>query len=154
MTYHIRRGRADDFSTCSDLLRHFVSEAGLQESIGYDEDSFLAWLVMLTDKILPGELLVVEYDGRVIGMAASVYSPCFFNRQVLTGAELFWFINPDHRKSGVGKALMEALEACAKHAGVSKFTMVALQALAPERVGKLYEAAGYKLNELAYTKAL
>lgn len=101
-----------------------------------------------------GALLVVEADGKIVGMAAGIVYPFYFNRDHITGQELFWWVHPEHRANGVGSQLLKALESWAKEAGAESFTMVALPQLELEKVGSLYRKAGYRPSENTFIRRL
>jgi GNAT superfamily N-acetyltransferase len=78
--------------------------------------------------------------------------PHYFNASHITGQELFWWIDPDHR--GRGSELLNALEAWVKDQGAHSFVMITLEALEPERVGLIYRRRGYRPVEHSYLKEM
>lgn len=101
-----------------------------------------------------GALLVVESGGKLVGMTAGIVYPFYFNRDHVTGQELFWWVAPEHRANGVGSELLKALEAWAKGRGAQSFAMVALPQLDAEKVGALYRKAGYRPSENTFIRRL
>lgn len=150
--YATRKADKADYPVLLVYGKRFAVEAKWVDEIGYDADSVVPWLDMCRDT---GLLYVLEDKlGEVVGMAGGIVSPFFFNKNVLQGVELFWWIKPEHRNAGAGCNLMQALESGARERGVSRWSMVAMAALEPEKAGAIYEKSGYKLSELSYTKVL
>jgi GNAT superfamily N-acetyltransferase len=95
-------------------------EAGIAErdaGLAFDEDSFAYTAGMLMDA---GLLLVMEAEGRAVGMAALDGAPCWFNRKTMMGREQFWYVTPAHR--GHGRGLLTALEDTARARGMHLLT--------------------------------
>lgn len=101
-----------------------------------------------------GLLLVAEDDGEIVGMAGAIAYPLYFNREHLTGQELFWWVDPEHRTDGAGQALMEGIEQWARDLRMNSLMMVSLPSLDGERVGKLYQRAGFRPAESNYIRRL
>jgi GNAT superfamily N-acetyltransferase len=149
--YSTRPANNDDYPVLLDYGKNFAVEAKWVDEIGYDRESVIPWLDLCQQS---GLLFLLESDGEAVGMAGGIVSAFFFNKNVLQGAELFWWIRPEHRNGGAGKLLMNTLENAARDRGVSKWSMVALASLEPEKAGAIYERCGYKLSELSYTRTL
>jgi GNAT superfamily N-acetyltransferase len=64
--------------------------------------------------------------------------------------EFAWWVEPEARKSGAGKALAEAYEFWAKKMGAKLSTMACYD----DQTAKFYEKNGYSLYERAYIKEL
>jgi GNAT superfamily N-acetyltransferase len=94
-----------------------------------------------------GGLLVSENQGRIVGMFGFVTFPHFLSGELIA-AEVFWWVEPEHR--GTGKKLLYEAENMAREAGAKKMQMIAPDA----RVGRLYEHMKYKFVESAYQKSL
>lgn len=97
-----------------------------------------------------GTLLLREVDGQPVGMLGAMAFHHPLDGQWTVG-ELFWFSPQEHR--GVtGVRLLKALEAWARDIGAVRLQMV--QPAWADRVGALYEALGYQMLEVAWTKRL
>lgn len=92
-------------------------------------------------------VVLLDTEGR--GMIAGIKSPCLFN-EGLVATELAWWVDEEHRESGIGKELLDSFEYWAKRIGCDFVTMVSLD----DNLGKFYEDEGYKLYERAYMKKL
>lgn len=94
-----------------------------------------------------GAIFVAERDGDLVGMIGLL----FFNQAIsgeATVAELFWWVEPEHRGHGV--RLLKRAEKWAIEQGATQMHMVAPTA----DVGTLYSALGYELIESTYSRAL
>jgi GNAT superfamily N-acetyltransferase len=87
----------------------------------------------------------------VSAMAALLIYPHYFNLSQIHAQELFWWVDESARGTGVGRRLLRAIEDAARDAGAHSLTMVSLAA---NPVDKLYEAAGYALQESSFVKVL
>jgi hypothetical protein len=90
----------------------------------------------------------------VCGMAGGLLFDQYFNRSAKVAQELFWWVDMDARRSGAGRDLLDGMEAWARTNGAESLTMVCLQALDAESIGRFYESNGYKPLEHSYMKVL
>lgn len=108
------------------------------------------------DNLLIGDgvCIVAELGSKIIGIAGAVAYPFYFNSEHKTGQEMFWWINEEHRKENIGSLVLKELEEWARGTGCKTFSMISLESLRPESVGKLYVRAGYRASEHSYIKEL
>lgn len=129
------------------FARHFYESLPYAD-IEYDEDSCIAWLAVMRRD---GVLLLAESDGLPAGFAGGMFTPFIFNINVRVGGELMWWIEPEHRGSGIGLKLLKALENAAYTAGARRWSMIAIEGTA-ERVSRIYDQMGYTASERTYSK--
>lgn len=92
-------------------------------------------------------LIVSEERGEVIGMLGFIIYEHFISGD-LTAGEVFWFVEPQHRGSGI--RLMKEMERRARSAGAKNMQMVA-----PSwKVAKFYKRSGFELMEMSYQRTL
>lgn len=91
--------------------------------------------------------VVLLYEDK--GMIAGRVVPFLFGPQ-LVAAEIGWWVEPEHRKSGTGKVLIKAFEDWAEDQGCEIVIMASLS----EELEKFYEKTGYKIVERMYMKEL
>lgn len=99
-------------------------------------------------------MAVLEVDGSVVGFACGVVGLLLGNRNVKTGTELAWWVEPDHRGGSGGIKLLAYMEKLAKEEGIKYWNMVFMASSMPEKIKGIYEKLGYQINEVVYTKVL
>jgi hypothetical protein len=147
----IRPATADDIPAILVLGRKFFDQAKWAEIVEWDEASVQATLdLLLTSHVL----LVLEKDRTVVGMAGALIYPFYFNIGHITGQEVFWWVEPDHR-NGSGRSLREALESAARAKGARSFTMISVEHAdhKPEAMARAYRMAGYVPSERCFIKS-
>lgn len=120
-------------------------------SINYCPDSIR---FICRESIRQGLLIVGERDEKVVGAVGALASPVIANRDKLFAAELFWWVEPKYRNTGIGLEMLDGIEAAAKTLGVSAFAMMALQGVEHDKAAALYERRGYTLTEHTFMRAL
>jgi GNAT superfamily N-acetyltransferase len=98
-------------------------------------------------------LLVAEHDGQVVGMVGLFVAPFMFNAERVAAYEVVWWVDPEGRETGAGKALLRAIEPACREKGCAAVQMVHLHN-SPPQAAMLYERAGYAHTESSYTKLL
>lgn len=147
----IRAATYDDLPRVLEMGRRFFDTAGWPEVAEWDDASTEATLRFLIDQPTGG-LFLAEVDGQVVGMTGGLVTPFYFNLAHLTGQELFWWVEPEHR--GIGSGLFDALEAWAADAGAQTFTMIAVDRLKPDVMARIYRARGYRPAEHSFIRRL
>lgn len=147
----IRSGTEKDYARCVELGFNFHQHAYGLHGVGYCTDSCLKTLELCHSH---GLFVVAEIDGVVEGFCIGAKSPMMMNNSVTVGSELVWWVEPKHRSSGAGLALLKGIESAAKGAGVDVWAMVLLDSVDPEKVDKIYRKMGYSPAERSYIKRL
>jgi GNAT superfamily N-acetyltransferase len=148
----IRPATLDDVATIAALGELFHAEAGWADICEYsieDTEKTLTYLVNDDN----GILFVAEADGEIVGMAGGLAHPIYFNLAHKSGQELFWWVKPGLR-GGIGRGLLDAMEAEAKAIGCTSWAMIALDKVQPELTGRLYRRRGYRASEHSWIKRL
>jgi GNAT superfamily N-acetyltransferase len=101
-----------------------------------------------------GLCIVAEIDGYHLGGVGAVKGPTFLNNGVVAAQERFWWVVPDERAYGVGKALLMALHHHAKQAGCEYLMMIALHNEELPKVDAAYIKSGFVPSEVTYLKRL
>jgi GNAT superfamily N-acetyltransferase len=135
------------------LGRSFFNAAGWPKVTEWHEPSVTATLCALIEGKTPGGLMVAEVEGRVVGMAAFLVFPFYFNASAKVGMEIFWFVEPEHR-NGCGSQLMTAIEDAAKEQGAGVFIMSSVAGLRDEALARVYARRGYAPAENTFIKRL
>lgn len=153
----IRPAVPEDIFQLAKLGQAFFKEAGFADKLPngddltFDLESFGRTVGTLIDT--GGVMLVAEIDENVVGMAAAGAAPAWWNNNVLTAQELFWYVDPPYRK-GIGAKLMMALEAAVKSLGVTLFSMSAEEGLRSTALNRMYRQRGYFPTEMLFWKRL
>lgn len=145
----LRAATAHDVDACLDMCRRFYDESALTE-LPYDAQAMRKTLAQLIEAE-DGALFVAEKSGALVGMAAALAYPAYFNAQKLA-QELFWWVDPAARGGVIGIRLLRALERWAKSRGCAALTMICLPIDSPAE--SVYQRSGYRPSERAYIKGL
>jgi GNAT superfamily N-acetyltransferase len=97
---------------------------------------------------------IVLVDDQRRGMAAAVLFPSFFDGQTLLAQELFWWVAPEHRGSGVALELLDAMEQAARRAGAKALLMLCIDRLDGNKVAGIYKRRGYRAAERTFMRKL
>ena len=145
----IRKAEISDLPTILKMSEQFWETTVFDEPFGYQKTLELVDLSMSQDM-----LLVLEIDGVVQGFISGIINDLMASNGAKIGTEIAYWINQDHRKSGEGIKLIEAMEKNAKAAGVKYWVMVSMESSYPEVSNKIYDKLGYKKAETTYMKVL
>lgn len=139
----------------SDIPQILKNGRTFTESIGYDgiEYDEAEMLEATRQMMADGLLVIAEVDGIHLGGVGALRTPVFMSKSVLA-MERFWWVVPDQRAYGVGKALLFAFEKAAKEAGCTHVAMIALENADLPKVSALYQKAGYAPSEHTFMKRL
>jgi GNAT superfamily N-acetyltransferase len=149
----IRLATEPDGPSLLRLGRAFFVQSGLSDVATWDDESFGRSVRALVVNKEPGFLLVAEHDGQIVGMAAAVVFPAYFNLNTRVAQEIFWFVDESHR-FGAGAALIEELEKVAQERGATVFMSAAIAGLRDAAIARLYARRGYRPVENTFVKAL
>lgn len=131
------------------MAEKFWEVSGYGDLIPYDHDSTEEYF---RASMNCGLLAVSEQEGQITGFIAGVAAPSMVNRNYLIGAELAWWVEPEYRKSGDGIRLIRHIETKAEDIGCKIWSMMSLEAQAPEEMENLYLKLGYTKAERTYVK--
>lgn len=140
-----RPATIEDLPECLRMGRAFAHAAKLDA----DDESLIGTLHLL---LREGALFVT--GDPVNGMVGGLAYPAYYNRSLCSAQELFWFVDPNARRSGAGQALFDALQEWAREKGAHTLTMVTLDDLDGERVADFYCSRGYRPLERNFMKVL
>lgn len=134
----------EDISTVLKLAMSFAKATGYKELITEERVEALIKTLVTSDN---NSTIVLLW--KDVGVLAGAKAPFLYGPH-LTATELFWWVEPDYRKLGVGEQLLNAFEFWAEKVGCDLITMVGLD----NKLDKYYNKKGYKLYERAYMKKL
>ncbi len=146
----IRAAVENDIPVIADMGARFFAEAEWSDVVEWDHDSICATLRhMIADP--SGIVLVATREGVIRGIAGGLVHPLYFNRNHLSGQEIFWWVEPDER-GHMGAPLLDCLELAALERGAKSWAMIALDKIRPDAVGAAYKRRGYRASEHTYIK--
>lgn len=152
----IRPAEPRDIPRIVEMGRAFFEESGWGERLaGIEHGEFCPETFEETARAL-GErfvLLVYERDGQVVGMIGVPFAPAMFNKKLLIGGEIFWYVDASHRK-GAGAELLKQLESALRARNVKLLSMVSEHGLRHEALAQVYKRAGFTIAEHTFYKAL
>jgi predicted N-acetyltransferase YhbS len=149
----IRHATPDDIEAIVEMGKAFFEESPFASISSWDEGSFQLTVLSLLSGSAQGGLLVAEDDGKLVGMAAYVIFPLYFNLQTKMAQEVFWWCRPSHRK-GIGGSLLDELEREAMRNGAMVFLSANLAGPRDEAFGRLYQRRGYAPSENIFMRRL
>lgn len=149
----IRHANDGDLFSIVDMGQDFFNESGLQDVASWDAPSFEKTARALIDGDVPGCLLVAEHDRELVGMTGCIMFPLYCNLSLNLAQEVFWWVDPEHRK-GLGGSLLDELESEAKRKGANVFMSAQIAGQRDEAFARIYQRRGYRPSENLYMKRL
>lgn len=148
----VRTATIEDCINIAILGRHLWEELEYSKQVGYDRDSVLETCLQLADEDTPGVLLVAIVGGTIAGFISGIVSPIFFNKKHSMLTELFWWVDKDHRKTGLGFTLLQKFEDAGKAAGADFVVASMGEKACTGKAGELIAKCGYTPAERSYIK--
>ena len=136
----IRAATHDDIPVLVEMGKTFTDKAGFADHVGYDPESVEALLTGLIEGA--GICLIGDKC-----MAAALVFPHPYNRAHIAAQELFWW-----SEGREGMLLFSALEDAVKERGADSLTMITIEAIAAEQMGRIYTKRGFRAVEHHYMK--
>lgn len=132
------------------LLDEFHAASPMHGVAAYDSSKTRAFLSTSLENsdIL---LLIGELEGEIVGVTSCLLYSLYFS-QAIVGQELWWWLTPKARGSGIGKAMFQAIETWAKGKGASALFMIALEDERAAAMEKVYFRAGFRPLERTFIK--
>jgi len=90
--------------------------------------------------------------GAALGYICGEFRESIYVPNQINSYELLWVVADQHRKSGVGLALLDAWEDLCKKQGCKHVYMGLSAHTQPEILRKIYAARGYTLHSESYSK--
>lgn len=152
----IRNAHKQDIEQILELGEKFFELAGWPKYCDWDEFSVIQTLEKIIAEQIPGLLIVaedIEYNdwgnsGKIVGIAAALIFPFYFNLNVIVGQELFWY-------GDCGIEMEKFMEQQAKEKfGASIFIMASVAGLRDKALERLYRMQGYDPCENTFIRRL
>ncbi len=139
----LRLATSEDFDVVKEMVMKFVAVSGYADLT--DEDTLNGLIKYMLSGEDPNTVVVLADGGMIAGRLDK-----FPFGDLLVTSEVAWWVDPEQRKLGLGKELVDAYEYWAKLKGAKICVMSALD----DDLGKFYEKKGYELYERAYMKVI
>lgn len=146
----IKGPSATEFVKAIELGREFWEQTKMSEAVDYDEESVYHMCKAADAQGL--FFVAVDDDREVVGFVVGIVTPFHFNSNELSAAELAWYVKPEHRKDGTGKALAEIFVESVRLKGAKFVSMMNIEEIDPEPVARLYKSMGFTPSERTYIK--
>jgi len=130
------------YNKCVDFAKFYETKMNLSANVEYAHK-------FLKDLIENHLVYIGEKDGMPAGFIAGFITPHHFNPDIRQLSEVLWWVEPEHRNSGVGAALLkEFVEYGTKNCDWIAFTMEEKTPMSDASLLK----HGFKLTEKSYLK--
>lgn len=137
----------EDLPDLVEYGRRFHEASGTYgESLSFDDVHYWNQLVQFLSN---DRALVLTADGGSLG--AILFQPCFSTEWV--AQELWWWVDQDQRRQGIGKELFRSFEEWAEEQGASVI-IVSTLGESMDRAMRYYTVEGYKHAEHCYLRRL
>lgn len=146
----VRLASSDDFGAIAEAGEAFFAESGYADIAEYRKPDLLKTL----EAVGASGFVLVAGSERVDGMAAFLLFPLFFDHKATICQELFWWVRPELRGSGIGAEILREAERIAKERDARAISMLCLESVNPEQVSAFYRKNGYAVKEHTFLKEL
>ncbi len=141
LTVEIEQATATDIESIIDMLVNgYASEFG--GSYVYDRDVGLKTLIDTLGRNQQNIFYAKDDKGKYIGgIGGTVYRHPWSGK--IECSELFWYILPEHRRTGAGKALLDKLEQWARSMGAGNLVMTYIHGIGDDKMKAFYYREGF-----------
>lgn len=149
MSLVVRRATLEDLPAYTPMAKNFLASTPMGEIIPFDEEAFK---IFYTNAMANPDLgaWIAEYDGKAIGGAGALAFPMYFNPAYVSVQEIWWWLEPEARGKGAGKAMYREIEQWAESKGAKALIMVALENGKTHKFEHLYARQGFKPMERTF----
>lgn len=99
-------------------------------------------------------ILAAELNGEIVGITGGIIYPLYFSPSHKVAQELWWWLTPAARGSGVGNKMFKHLQLWSKERGAKTIFMIALEDERAEKMEKVYCRAGFEPMERTFMKEI
>ena len=147
----IRKVTEHDLLDLSILSKMFAKEAKQNGyNLSFKQDKFLNTFLKVVNN--PDYYYILaEVDGETVGFFLGVVFNPMFSDDIIA-AEMFWWIDKDHRGHKISIQMLNSFEDWSKKSGATQVNVSDLQSV--KNLDKLYERLGYTKSEVTYRKDL
>lgn len=144
----IRRAKLFDAPKIVPLTEKFYTKLSYARTYKFDYETVFE----LSTKLIQNSIVfVVELEDKIVGVMAVSVHPFLFNKNQLSAGEVIWWVEPEAQDQGWGRKLLQSVDSECSRWGLPTCQLF-LMAESPPHAQTLYEALGYQLTELSFTK--
>jgi len=147
----VRNAIAEDFPRYLPLAQAFYAASPVNGVIPFDDEGYANFFLQAVQNPSMGVWLA-EDDGKIVGIAGALLYPMYFSPSSMVVQELWWWLTPQVRGKGAGKAMYDMIESWAIANNATALFMIALE---DDRVGKmanLYTRKGFRPMERTFIR--
>ena len=149
----IREMTIEDVPRVAEMAKDFHQYAIADKGLEFSPSDFVRYSTFLMESSI-ANILILEIEEKVIGTIAGIISPWFMNFSQLILTELWWWVDPEHRKGKIAFELLDALTEWGKYCGATRMTMVSIGADREEIIKRYYKRKGFIYMETHFVKEI
>ncbi len=147
----IRKLELKDKEAVNNLVEEFHNESLGSFGLSLDFGTVEGLTDMVVDKHLG---LVIEEEGKVVGILACLLVGTFFNKNEKICQEIIWYIKKDYRKKSVGRKLFEKMQEECRRLNIEFIIMGYMGNLNAEVMNRFYKMNKYSIFENQFIRRL
>lgn len=149
----VRQATETDLDKYVELSSDFHAASPMQKVCQFDPDGFREFVLGAIDN--PDIcILLAELNGEIVGITGGIIYPLYFSPNHKVAQELWWWLTPAARGSGVGNKMFKHLQLWSKERGAKTIFMIALEDERAEKMEKVYCRAGFEPMERTFMKGI
>jgi len=152
-TIIVRNAVEADLPIYLQLSADFHAASPMQRVCEFEPDGFKEFVLGAMDN--PDIcILAAELNGEIVGITGGIIYPLYFSPSHKVAQELWWWLTPAARGSGVGNKMFKHLQLWSKERGAKTIFMIALEDERAEKMEKVYCRAGFEPMERTFMKGI
>ena len=149
----VREATEADLSEYLKLSADFHAASPMQRVCEFEPEGFKEFVLAAIDN--PDIcILLAELNGEIVGITGGIVYPLYFSPSHKVSQELWWWLTPAARGSGVGNKMFKHLQLWSKERGAKTIFMIALEDERAEKMEKVYCRAGFEPMERTFMKGI
>ena len=149
----VREATEADLSEYVKLSADFHAASPMQKVCEFEPEGFKEFVLAAIDN--PDIcILLAELNGEIVGITGGIVYPLYFSPSHKVSQELWWWLTPAARGSGVGNKMFKHLQLWSKERGAKTIFMIALEDERAEKMEKVYCRAGFEPMERTFMKGI
>jgi GNAT superfamily N-acetyltransferase len=152
-TIVVREAVEADLPIYVQLSADFHAASPMQRVCEFEPEGFKEFVLSAIDN--PDIcILLAELNGEIVGITGGIIYPLYFSPSHKVSQELWWWLTPAARGSGVGNKMFKHLQLWSKERGAKTIFMIALEDERAEKMEKVYCRAGFEPMERTFMKGI